>query len=484
TTGGNRYWRAMVYDAYDGDGWALSDSLSVVAGPEADEFSMPPFSLRKVISQTVTIYRPGNRVLLGVSQPLPVVDIPARADLLFMPRSGATDELPPPDLFALYSDARLQTGDSYWIWSSRSDADVQSLQRASVVLPTWVRDRYLQLPETLPDRVRRLAVEITAPYQTTYDKASALESYLRRELLYNELIPAPPPGVDGVDYFLFDIRQGYCNYYASAMAVMARAVGIPARMAIGYAGGEYLADSESYRIREKDSHAWVEVFFPGYGWVDFEPTASRPGIARPEALPSPTPAAGGDRNSGSPYPEDEGRYGPEDPLLPEGMEGLGSNSWSVELQRSWRWLGLAALALLGLGAVGSALWRRLEPRGLQPVERLYERMLLYGRGLGIGRADGRHHTPLEMAEALALAVPAGAADVHLVTHLYVRFRYGARDLSETELADGSTAWRRLRLALAKALVRRAWGALRERFAGPTRLARRLLGASASASPVS
>ncbi|NIN97916.1 MAG: transglutaminase, partial [Anaerolineae bacterium] len=89
------------------------------------------------------------------------------------------------------------------------------LRSAGTDYPTWVTARYLQLPSTLPNRVRALAEDITKDYDNPYDKVTALEGYLRT-IPYNELINAPPPGQDGVDYFLFDNRQGYCDYYASA----------------------------------------------------------------------------------------------------------------------------------------------------------------------------------------------------------------------------------------------------------------------------
>ena len=98
-------------------------------------------------------------------------------------------------------------------------------------------ERYLQLPDTVPFRVRDLAAKITAAYDNPYDKAEAIEAVLRT-YEYNQGIAAPPPGADAVDYFLYDVKQGYCDYYASAMVVMLRSVGIPARFAVGYTPGK------------------------------------------------------------------------------------------------------------------------------------------------------------------------------------------------------------------------------------------------------
>ncbi|MGC8838213.1 MAG: transglutaminase TgpA family protein [Anaerolineae bacterium] len=450
-----RYWRAMVYDQYTGREWLLSEVQEAPAGPEAPPYSLPPFGLRQIISQTVTVYSPGNRLLIGAAQPLPVVSIPARAELFFLPREGATAELPPPDLFALYSRTRLRTGDTYWIWSSVTDADVRSLRAAPAEYPAWVVERYLQLPESLPARVRDLAAEITAPYDTPYDKVVALERFLRT-YTYNEAVPAPPPDRDGVDYFLFESREGYCNYYASALAVMARAVGIPARMVAGYAGGQYLPDQGVYRIREQDAHAWVEVFFPGYGWVEFEPTAARPAIVRREQPVAQIGPQGGPEREDRESPlEDEDKYGPAEPL---GPEGAGSEpfweEWGAWVRRTGRPLALALGGLVPVGLAAWLAWRRWGLGAVASVERAYARLLRYGRLLGLALAA--HRTPYELADDLALLVPGGAEPIRRVVGLYVRLRYGGRSLLPEEEREAVAAWGALRPPLVRALARRAW----------------------------
>ena len=458
-----RYWRAMVYDQYTGRGWVLSEVQEAPAGPEAPPYSLPPFGLRQVISQTVTVYSPGNRLLIGAAQPLPVVSIPARAELFFLPREGATGELPPPDLFALYSRTRLRTGDTYWIWSSVTDADVRSLRAAPAEYPAWVVERYLQLPESLPTRVRDLAAEITAPYDTPYDKVVALERFLRT-YKYNEAVPAPPPERDGVDYFLFDSREGYCNYYASALAVMARAVGIPARMVAGYTGGEYLPDLGGYRIREQDAHAWVEVFFPGYGWVEFEPTAARPAIVRRE---QPVPQAGLQGGPGGeprePLLEQEDKYGPAEELGPEGAgpEPFWER-WSAWGGRVGRPLALALGFLLPVAVVAWLAWRRWGWGAAVPVERAYARLLQYGRLLGLALAA--HRTPYELAGDLAALMPEATEPVWQVVGLYVRSRYGGRALLPEEEERAAAAWMALRSPLVRALARRVLRGVRWRGA--------------------
>ena len=176
-------------------------------------------------------------------------------------------------------------------------------------IPIGFRQRYLALPPGVPDRVRALAIELTAPERTPYDRARAIESYLRT-FPYTLDVPRPPVGRDVVDYFLFDLKKGYCDYYASSMVVLARAAGIPARLVIGYANGTYNLNSKRFVVTEADAHSWVEVYFPGIGWVTFEPTSGRPPLNRADAaLPlrhSPRlllrPPQEGDQSAGVAHP--------------------------------------------------------------------------------------------------------------------------------------------------------------------------------------
>jgi hypothetical protein len=132
--------------------------------------------------------------------------------------------------------------------------------------------------------------------ETPYDKAVAITNYLRREITYSKSVARPPFGADIIKWFLLVYKQGYCNYYATAEVILLRAVGIPARMAVGFAEGETPPDQELMRtVRIKDAHAWPEVYFPGVGWVEFEPTVIQPTIIRPTGIVAtinnPTPSA-------------------------------------------------------------------------------------------------------------------------------------------------------------------------------------------------
>lgn len=136
-----------------------------------------------------------------------------------------------------------------------------------------IYSRYRQLPENLPARVGELARSITSGSTNNYDKVKDIEGYLSSNYPYT-LMPAPTPmDRDFVDYFLFDLKEGYCTYYASAMTVMVRSLGIPARYVEGYITPPATVSENRYVITNNQAHAWVEVYFEGYGWYSFEPTA-------------------------------------------------------------------------------------------------------------------------------------------------------------------------------------------------------------------
>jgi hypothetical protein len=138
---------------------------------------------------------------------------------------------------------------------------------------TEILESNLQLPDHLPERVRLLAASLTSETITPYEKAQAIENYLR-QLEYSLDLPTLPPDRDIVDYFLFDLKQGYCDYFASAMVILARASGLPARIAVGYATGNYDYARQVFVVTEANAHAWPEVYIAPFGWVPFEPTAS------------------------------------------------------------------------------------------------------------------------------------------------------------------------------------------------------------------
>jgi transglutaminase-like putative cysteine protease len=330
--------------------------------------------------------------------------------------------------FTLVRAARdLDQGDSYTFVSAATNASIQDLENASTDYPAEIVDKFIQLPPEFSPRVATLAQQLTANAVTPYEKAKAIETYLRT-IPYDDAIAAPPAGVDPLEYFLFDIQRGYCDYYATAMAMMLRVVGVPARTASGYAEGLYDEESQSYFITQRDAHTWVEVFFPEYGWIEFEPTAGESPLDRPqndleemavtteqeeqqpESPLAPTPPA-------QQNPEDLPPQFTGEELLQQQQPGGAGNTlpW-------WVW----ALALfLVLPAGGFMIWRA---RSSGPTAfsadlplLLYERLQQWARRLGLGPAA--HQTPYEHTEQLVTALPETRPYVAPLTEEYVRYRF-------------------------------------------------------------
>lgn len=263
------YWRGITFDRYTGQGWESSPTLKYVyqAGETAYEELPVSNQAQQIVDQQVNFVQDLGGLIYGAGE-LVSVNQPYKVAWRLPIEQGA-------DAFGATIETTSYQAQSLVTFPSQSQ-----LERASSEYPTWITKRYLQLPEYLPERVYRLARELVEGAEVTYQKAQSIEAYLR-SYPYSLDVPTPPDDQDVVDYFLFDLQKGYCDYYASAMVVLARINGVPARLAVGYATGSYDPINERYVVSEAEAHSWAEVFFSGIGWIPFEPTAGRPAIERP-----------------------------------------------------------------------------------------------------------------------------------------------------------------------------------------------------------
>ena len=158
-----------------------------------------------------------------------------------------------------------------------------ALRTAPETFPPKLRALYLRLPPKLDPRIRTLANKTAAHLTNNYDRAVAIRNYLRGNFGYTLEAQKIDPS-DPLASFLFEIRKGYCEYFASAMAVMLRTLGIPARMVNGFQTGSYNRLGRDFVVRARDAHSWVEVYFPGYGWIPFDPTPPDPRPVVPSDL--------------------------------------------------------------------------------------------------------------------------------------------------------------------------------------------------------
>jgi len=159
----------------------------------------------------------------------------------------------------------------YEVVSAVAPDDPRLLRAAGEDYPESIRHSYLQIPSSAAP-VQTLAQQIAGHEPTPYDKVTALQRYLEHNYLYTLSPPPPPRFADRVVWFLTESKRGYCDLFASALTIMARSLGVPARVATGFATGKQI-HARTYRVAERDAHAWVEVFFPKVGWVSFDPQA-------------------------------------------------------------------------------------------------------------------------------------------------------------------------------------------------------------------
>jgi hypothetical protein len=257
------YWRGYALDYYDGKTWEQSDEqIETVTGVYGqNEFKVNPEGPGyddEWFVQSFYIMQDMPNIIWAGGQPFRVY--------------FAAREIGKDSTGGLRVGSYLQKGMTYSVVSNRVDADPDRLRATDGgPVPDDITAMYLQLPDTITQRTRDLAVEWTLGAETDYDRVIMI----RDELLkyeYDFYPPPQPPGTDAVDLFLFEDQRGVCEHYVSSMVVLLRTLGIPARFVVGYGSGDYNALSGYYTVRANDAHAWTEVYFPDVGWVPFDPT--------------------------------------------------------------------------------------------------------------------------------------------------------------------------------------------------------------------
>jgi transglutaminase-like putative cysteine protease len=295
------YWEARTYNLYKDNQWYSDLRTAHDLTSDSPDLNQPGADARPVVTSTFFPHVPIS-TLYSISEPL-WVDRSTQAFMTINPDGSV-------NYGSMMGKGFVHPGEQYTIRSAIDALTETDLQAAGSDYPEWVLDGYLQVADEITPRTKELANEITAGLSNPYDIVKAVTEYLRYNIEYNQAISQPPPNQERIDWFLFDYRKGFCNYYASAEVILLRSLGIPARMAVGFAQGqreippiqvhppgggsvvvpqEQINESSTYVVRQKDAHAWPEVYFPGLGWVIFEPTVSQPPLFRPsgETISSP-----------------------------------------------------------------------------------------------------------------------------------------------------------------------------------------------------
>lgn len=358
------YWRARVYDEYADGQWGTGAFASTEGvQPGGDGFPVPELDGRRTLTFTFTAYEP-MATLLAAPQP---VWASRPVDLHLANNPDGTV-----DVAALRASTFVGPGEAYAVRSSVAMPTIAELRAAGTDYPEWVTDRYLQLPESITPRTRELAQALAADYEYPYDMVAAVTRHLRQNITYSETITETAPSdQELLDWFLFDYQVGFCNYYASSQVVLLRALGIPARLAVGFGAGDRQPGTNTYLVYERNAHAWPEVYFPGLGWVEFEPTVSEAAITRPRGE---TESDGEDTARVPPEPGEE--------LWPEGVRELNGPDEMPPVERVPQppptlWDRIASNYRLAVFIAGAALvvvlWRRRRRWNLPPFPVLLER---------------------------------------------------------------------------------------------------------------
>jgi transglutaminase-like putative cysteine protease len=448
------YMRAVTYDVYTGHGWRRSEGTtrSVGAGdlvfPDATPERPSVADAFDLETVTVSVQGPIGRNVFTPGFPTKAL-IP-----LSIYQTGGQ-----PFLGGIEAPNGIGEGEGYQITAAISKATQAQIAAAGSKYPAAISQFYLGT-DGGTDRPWALAQQVVTAAQATdpYHKAEALAEFLRSgpDFTYATDVTPPDPQRDLVDQFLFETRAGYCEYFASAMAVMARSVGLPARVAVGFAPGQRLAQ-DIYQYRERNAHAWAEIYFPGYGWQIFEATKSVPAVLRQTgtpASPPPDEAAGPQGNNGGAFfAGDPGTISslPSVRPAPGGFEE--GQQAPDDAARGGNALLIVAL-LLAAGAL--IVWQlrrsRRRWRFMTPGDRQWQRLALAVDRAGVAQRPSE--TIYEYAGWLEEQLPQRRPEIRTIADGKVWAAYSGRKVNESMIERIERAWQRLRAPLLLLALRR------------------------------
>lgn len=271
------YWRGESMAYYDGRRWKREDAalerLSLTGFPLRQAAGdLPPAADQHPLVQRIKFAVPSSGGLplfsAGTLENIEQVELADGSRLGYVLANRKRDSL---YLTEAVGPARIT---EYTVSSLLPVSDPAVLRKLTGEDPAAIAGPYLQLPGGLPERITALSGQLTVSAENRYEAVTAVRDYLQRGYSYTLDTRIPPAGADFADDFLFETKEGYCVHFATAMTVLLRSSGIPARYVQGYGPGTRAADSmpQQFNVTEGDAHAWVEVYFPGSGWVPFDPT--------------------------------------------------------------------------------------------------------------------------------------------------------------------------------------------------------------------
>ena len=416
------YWRMFVYDTYTAEGWTSSPEEKTLLEADTPLVDITEFPDSEIMKYNVT-----TRIftdVLFINGGFISSDIPVRVDV----DAGE-------DVEAVNAARVLNPGEDYTVTSHVISASESALALAGEQYPESIKATYLQLPPDIADDIRVFSENITRFSITPYAKVTAIIDYLS-EFPYEVEIEPVPEGTDSVSYFLFTRQNGFCLHYASATVIMLRSIGIPSRLAVGYLPGEPGDIPGQYILRDKLYHAWPQVYFPGYGWVDIEATPS----SSASQVPIDTPLVSSSAIEQSQYwdylwqgaaPPDIQDIGNIDfGSMPGGIPGeADSLSFADKLGRALLFVFITVVTIAVLAGI-IILIRLFSFSWLWRVDR---EVLAYDTYVNVcklasmvGFVPAPQQTPLEFTDSLAKTFPQQAEALDFITRAYLASRFGGR----------------------------------------------------------
>jgi len=439
---GPLYLRATTADRYTGQAITSTETVGTAFDANTDLLA------QDALPQARGLLQAQIKVLASRTSVAFAPDAPLR----FSQATQVDTRGDPSDVATVRLDVPVVQNQDYTVIAAISTATVQQLRAAGEDYPDWVRQRYLQLPRGVSRRTLDLAHSATSGATSAFDRAATLETYLRDNFTYSTHVVNVPPEQDWVDFFLFDSKQGYCDYFATTMVVLLRAEGVPARVASGFAPGDFDPTTGVSIVRENHAHTWVEAYFPGFGWITFEPSAIRPIPTRLEEAPiaEPAPVA-----TAPELPDASGLTSAElDELM--NMRDQGGAAQPGPFLTTWPGLLLLLVGVLfacGLIAAGfvALAWRR-GLGSLAAYQRPYAQLVRLGGWSGALRAR-ISDTPWEVADRLGRQVPRTRSAIDELTGAYVEGTYANR----TPVVDPWPGWLAVRRTVIRGLFGRRLG---------------------------
>lgn len=468
------YWRGRAYDYFSNDQWYTTGTTREEYSPTnplpgIDDSNAATFVFNTGEQRFSLIYAPAQPI--WVSRPGSMLTAPGGDQM---------------DIVSWNATPSLLPGETYQVEAVLNNPTIEELRAAGTEYPKWVTDKYLQLPEDFSPPIRSLALEITTNAETPYDQAFAITQYLRTNIKYSPTIPTAPRGIDRLEWILFEHKQAYCVYYASAEILMLRTLGIPARMAVGFSQGTGSTSGEgfageveeievnTFTVRKENAHAWPEVYFPGAGWVEFEPTGSQAPLDRPLA-PREDDSPTGLLNPGTLIGEEQLPEEPIDPGSEDELVDAGTTQTPSLLPTLYLFLTLIVFAVAAFylsrryslsDRLPSAVRATIERSGIEtprwilnwerwallsPIEKSFESV-----NFGLRQMNAPallDATPIERADKLARLLPDAAPPIKILLDEHQTSLYTSRQANPVEARRAALA---LRSQIIFARIRHFW----------------------------